>query len=191
LVYTESGHYQQVYVNSVGCDSLVTLNLTINPVDVIIQNVNEQLIASALTGNFQWIDCDNGFAPIIGADGNIFTPNTNGNFAVVYTAENCEQTSDCFNVNWLSIENLKYVFNIFPVPTNDLLQIQCLNCLFNNQEELTYSIIDVQGRLVLQSSFSNLENTQTLSLAHLASGSYFLHISNANKRLMSKVFLKQ
>jgi uncharacterized repeat protein (TIGR01451 family) len=190
IVFSESGDYQQLFVNSVGCDSLVTLNLTINPIDVIIQNVNEQLIASALTGNFQWIDCDNSFTPIVGANGNIFTPNTNGNFAVVYTEENCVQTSDCFNVNWLSIENLKYDFNIFPVPTHDLLQIQCLNCSHKNLGILTYSIIDAQGRLVLQSTFSNLEHIQTLSLANLASGSYFLHISNANKRLMSKQLLK-
>jgi len=94
-------------------------------------------------------------------------------------------------VNWMSIENLNLVFNLFPIPTENNLQIHCLNCNLTNQGALTYSITDAQGRLVLQNKFIQTENIQTLSVSHLASGTYFLHISNANKRLMSKVFLKQ
>ena len=53
--------------NGTNCDSVITLDLTINttPANTVIQN-GTALTATQTSATYQWIDCDNGNAPIVG-----------------------------------------------------------------------------------------------------------------------------
>ena len=65
--YSTTGVYTDVLTGSNGCDSIVTTSLTVeNAIDI-----STTLIAGTITANstgniYQWIDCNNGFAIIIG-----------------------------------------------------------------------------------------------------------------------------
>ena len=52
--------------NAASCDSIVTLDLTINNVDNGITNNSPTLSANAVGANYQWLDCDNNYAEING-----------------------------------------------------------------------------------------------------------------------------
>ncbi len=93
--------------NAAGCDSLVTLNLVINttPSNSVTQT-GTTLTADASGLTYQWVDCDNNNSPINGETGQSFTPINTGNYAVEITSTNCTITSDCFIVDYTSIDEL-------------------------------------------------------------------------------------
>jgi uncharacterized repeat protein (TIGR01451 family) len=183
--YSESGNYQQVLTNSVGCDSLVNLNLTINPVELTITVQDNQLIANVPAGDLQWVDCNNEFTPIEGANSVVFEPNVNGSYAVTYMASNCETQSNCMDVYWLNTTSLYALndFTVYPIPTNDLLQLQCENC--NENEVKQYVLYDASGRVILNSSFSGKQTT--LDLQRLSQGVYYIRLFQQNMNATRKV----
>ncbi len=56
---------------------------------------------SSLTDNavYQWINCDNGNAAIVGEINQSFTPITAGNYACVVNKFDCSDTTDCVNID--------------------------------------------------------------------------------------------
>lgn len=93
--YATSGTYIDSTSNALGCDSVVTLNLTIQAVDTSVAQSGAQLTANASNASFQWIDCSNGGQAISGATGGSYTALANGAYAVVVTENGCSDTSAC------------------------------------------------------------------------------------------------
>lgn len=191
VTYEESGTYLQTLVNQQGCDSLLTINLNITEVELSITQENNQLIVNAPEGDLQWLDCMQNFLPIEGATDLVFTPTANGSYAVAHFFNECVTISECFPVIGLSIQSLNPSFTIYPVPTGDLLYWQCLNCDIKGEVALQFTITDIQGRLVHQSRITEFDGQSKISVAHLASGSYFFHVSDSQGRLHTRIFLKQ
>jgi hypothetical protein len=109
ITYTASNDSAtHMLTNAAGCDSLVTLNLIINttPVNTVTQT-GTTLTADA-TGNYtyQWVDCDNGNAIINGETNQSYTPMTTGNYAVEIASTTCSSMSDCFVIDYTSIDEL-------------------------------------------------------------------------------------
>ncbi|MFN6075407.1 MAG: LamG-like jellyroll fold domain-containing protein [Fluviicola sp.] len=87
-----------------GCDSIVTLNLTINAVSSNATTVSGITItATNNNATYAWLDCNNGFAPIAGQTAQTFTPTINGNYAVQLTENGCVDTSTCVQINSVGI----------------------------------------------------------------------------------------
>jgi hypothetical protein len=101
-----------------GCDSIVTLNLTIsNPEAVITQNPDGSLMASA-GDSYQWINCaDN--TPLAGAVGQSFLPSQNGSYSVVVFENNCQDTASCVIFEGLGMNELPVGgCTVYPNPSN-------------------------------------------------------------------------
>ena len=60
-------------VNTAGCDSVVTLNLTIIKVDKTTTTAGAKITSNQAGGTYQWIDCGNGFKNISGATKRSYT----------------------------------------------------------------------------------------------------------------------
>ena len=102
-VYTEpnnSATYTMVGNAANGCDSIVTLNLSVIsvPEPTIIQNENILSCDNFATA-YQWLDCDDNYAPIEGATDMVFTANQNGSYALEITFDACSDTSDCYDID--------------------------------------------------------------------------------------------
>lgn len=83
-----------------GCDSIVTLNLTIPVIDnTVTDNMNGTLTANSTTATYQWLDCDNGNAELPGETGQTYTALATGTYSVVVTELGCADTSNCIVVN--------------------------------------------------------------------------------------------
>jgi hypothetical protein len=137
-------------INSQGCDSIVTLNLTIIHLDTSITITNNTLSANSEMDSFQWLDCSNGFALLEGETMMSFTPSDNGSYSVEITKENCIDTSSCYSLIIVgndSIIRSSKLISIFPNPTNDILNIKGLN------PETIIRLYDFSGKCVFNNIF--------------------------------------
>lgn len=157
--------------NMNGCDSIVTLNLTINTITGTATMATGILTASPSTGvSYQWVDCNNNNSPITGATAQSYTPTANGNYAVIVTDLNtsCSDMSDCILVNNVSVSELDlFHVSIYPNPSNGVFNIQHEGQL----EELT--ILNVQGAIV----YKTTEDVKQIDLTSYENGVYFFNVT--------------
>lgn len=116
-VWHSSGVYSDSLVNVEGCDSVVTVNLTIYEADTAVALAAGVLTSLDNTAGWQWIDCAT-LAPVPGATQHSFTPNAVGSYAVIVTEGFCTDTSSCVQVNLLNQAGFRPELNlvIFPNP---------------------------------------------------------------------------
>lgn len=158
--------------NSAGCDSVVTLNLTITQIPSASISITGNNITASPSGlNYQWIDCNNGNVPIAGATNAVFAPGANGSYAVVVSDNGCSDTSACVNFTLVGIEAESVSqIQVYPNPTDGKVLIR------SEVKIARVDVWDASGRL-LESSDSNF-----VDLSGYAKGIYFLriHLINGN-----------
>lgn len=170
--------------NQSGCDSVVSLDLTINNVDVSTTNNSPVLTANASSASYQWIDCDNSNTLISGETNQTFTASSNGNYAVIVTENGCTDTSNCLLVNTIGIEGVNYdeVIVVYPNPTEDLVHIRWEN----NANKIIYKVVALDGKTVVKEKTIN-SNNFTVDLSKETSGVYFIKIKSSNRSEVVKV----
>lgn len=172
ISYTASGTYLDTVSTSGACDSIITLNLTINTVDTTVTQVSDSLYANMSGATYQWIDCNNGNAPISGATAKGFRPAVSGSYAVIVSNGACTETSSCFTVIKTGIEDVQGTaasFNVFPNPSEGELRIQYSGNINPNE---TIFIYDMNGKLVFQSPLRS--SNEVINLYHLENGLYLM-----------------
>ena len=123
---------------------------------------------------YQWIDCDNGNLPIVGATSQSFTADTSGNYACVMNTNGCEATSDCIVVSVLDTAQFSTSeVQVYPNPTSGKLQLS------GNPTITNVSIYNALGMLV----------SNNLDLTNQASGVYFVKITT-EKGVMTRKVIK-
>ena len=152
--YTESNNTATVTLTTAaGCDSVVTLDLTINSPSV---SQNGATLTANIANNanavYQWIDCDNGNAAIVGATSQVFTATTNGYYAVVTLENGCTDTSACVQVSSVSTTLIDGtdVVSVYPNPTTDNINID----FSSPQADIQLRIYDALGQLVLDKRYT-------------------------------------
>lgn len=185
------GTYTAVIPNTAGCDSTITLNLSFHPIDMTItQNAATLTVAESGVGvSYQWVDCNNNNTPISGETNQSFTPTVSmgivGDYAVSVTKDSCTMTSDCITVDFTGLENdINLTLSVYPIPVVDVLNIST-----NLKQILSYTIYDMNGKIVLNTVISNL-NLNEINVSELQSGTYLLEL-NTSGNSAKKVFVKQ
>ncbi len=173
--------------NSNGCDSIVFLDLTINRVSDKTTTLNGAIITSNnANASYQWMDCDNHFAVIIGEVNQSFTASVNGNYAVELTENTCVDTSDCVAV--ISVGILENTFEseliLYPNPGNGFFTLD-LGAFY---EDIEISISNMSGKEIGSEKFINVRELK-LNIAE-PSGIYFISIRSVG-RIAEFKFLKQ
>lgn len=117
------GTYQDTLVNQAGCDSLLTIHLTFEVLNTAIGVIPELDFLTAVEENatYQWVDCADGYTWIAGETSRMFTPQTDGQYAVILDNGFCRDTSDCWD--WIVSGNVDIhtgdFARIFPNPVSD------------------------------------------------------------------------
>ena len=163
-----------------GCDSIVTLDLTINNVNSAVTQLGPGTVEAEVSNAiYQWLDCANGFIE--------FTGETNQTFqcpgscfyevAVVVTENACSDTSDCVILNVLDLidNNPEVSVILYPNPTSNSIYIKGLNQLKNIE---AVELIDYNGRLI--KSYREIDNI--LNVEFLSNGIYFINILHEEGR---------
>jgi uncharacterized repeat protein (TIGR03803 family) len=186
--YTMSGTYQEVVPmpSANGCDSLITINLTIVQTDNSVTNSDPILQANATNGTYQWLDCNNGFAPIAGATSQSFTATQNGSYALEITDNGCVDTSICYTVmNVVGIqENLdESTFNIYPNPSDGTFKISSEH--LGQVHNIT--LVNLLGKKVdVDITYGPEITVETRA----RSGLYFLTVETASGVVVKRVVLR-
>ena len=172
VTYTSSNNTATyTLTNATGCDSVVTLHLTINTVDTMVISDGYSLTANANAISYLWIDCITN-SIINGETNQVYIPTINGSYAVIIMQNGCTDTSACYNITTIGIvEHSSSKINIYPNPSQSIVNIDLgeafgkVNLIVRNQ----------LGQIVLNSSFRNINKT-SLDLNGLLKGSYFLEV---------------
>ncbi|MGB1218966.1 MAG: T9SS type A sorting domain-containing protein [Flavobacteriales bacterium] len=140
--------------NSTGCDSVVTLDLTITTLNTSTTISGDTINSSeAGTGvNYQWIDCNNGNAIISGAINQSYHPNSNGTYAVILSEGVCTDTSECVTISNIGINENEFeqYINVFPNPSNGLVNIE-----LGDLKDVQVKVFNTTGQLIYQKTNIN------------------------------------
>jgi hypothetical protein len=176
--YTSSNNTAtHTLLNSQGCDSLVTLDLTINTVNIGVTQNESDLMADQNGAVYQWIACP-AMTEIPGATSQNYSAVSNGDFAVIVDDGTCIDTSTCFIVEGLGFEKeaLSVKLMVYPNPT---MEGNFSIDLGNVYPSSTITITDLNGKLIQTQTFTDLQILE-LNLEEPA-GTYILSIQSANK----------
>jgi len=179
--YTETGTYKASFISSNGCDSIITLNLSVNTVDTSVVLDGNTLTANASDATYQWLNCANNFSILTGETNQDFSATVNGIYAVEITQNNCIDTSECYSLTLVSIagQNSNEI-KIYPNPASNEIIIE----MSGVNEMLDFKIMNAFGQVVYKGSFMNKTNVQT---SHLVPGVYFVKIENKKTFTMHKI----
>ncbi len=185
ITYTASNNTAiHTLTNAAGCDSLVTLNLTINSVSDITTVLNGiHLFANNVNATYQWLDCNNDYAIISGETNSDFMATANGNYAVELTENGCVDTSICVIIKTVGILENDFVnkMNISPNPTDGDFSID-----FGVVAEWTeISITDIAGKVIYTTCVIKTQKVD-LSLNEPV-GFYFVSIHSGEKKAIFKL----
>lgn len=168
-----SGVYEGTYTASGGCDSMVTLTLTVDSIDTDIEQ--DGFILEASTGidyTYQWVDCGNGGALIPDETGSTFTATADGFYGVLISNLNCSVTSSCVEVvgtaNYDAV--LDGLIEIYPNPLTDRLRMD----FPSGEDAFEVRIYSMYGALMIETS--SREKRLELETDDWPAGTYLLEI---------------
>ncbi|MDP4826073.1 MAG: T9SS type A sorting domain-containing protein, partial [Flavobacteriales bacterium] len=177
-----------ILTNAAGCDSLVTLDLTINSVDTTVVILDPTTLQSALQGaEYQWLDCTNNYAPLPGETNQTIILQNDGFYALSVTMNNCTDTSSCYFITTIGLMNhsLNTFIRVSPNPSDGLFFIN-LGDVFEN---VVVDVFDTSGRLIVHNAYGAAKEVECLIQGD--SGVYIATISIAGKTVIPLRLLKQ
>lgn len=173
-----------------GCDSLVTLDLTITNVsDITTMTSGETISANSASATYQWLDCDNGNAIIVGETGQSFTATVNGNYAVQLTENGCLDTSACVIISSASLneKSLESRIVVAPNPSTGVFSISSLSY----SGEVTIKVMDVTGKIIFNSTEKlGTNSTANIDISDASNGFYIVNVSDLNESYSTRVVKK-
>ncbi len=125
-IWTVSNSYTDTILIAGGCDSMITINLTIDTIHLGVDKNENTLSSSISNASYQWIDCaDN--SDISGANGQSFTPTSSGDYACVVTNGTCSDTTICTSVE-IVLDGINGALNnqiqLYPNPAKNFLNVK-------------------------------------------------------------------
>lgn len=172
VVYNSSGTYVDTIPNSSGCDSVITLNLTVAPFDNSVSVASPSITANQTGGTYQWINCANS-APISGETNQSFTATTPGLYAVIVSFNGCSDTSVCTLLADAGLSE-KSLSNILISPNPNTGSFVLTGDLPTNGTILVY---DVQGKLIKVDEILN-NASHAMQMENVNKGVYFVQIQS-------------
>jgi hypothetical protein len=185
-VWTESGIYLDTIANTGGCDSVMTIDLTIINLDASVTQDETILTADMAGVSYQWIDCDNANQPIDGETSQQFSASATGNYAVIVTSGDCVDTSACYNVIIVGTKDVQIFsdLKVYPNPASDHFVIEPGRLIGNG----VITVSDLQGREVYSAPYLG-EDRVVVSFDGPA-GMYVVALTNATYRIIGKVMIE-
>ncbi len=186
--YSATGTYYAPITPTIGCDSIATLNLTVNSSINAVITYDGPIVLECLVDNvnYQWIDCSNGDTLITGATNQTFAPTQNGLYAVIASQGTCSDTSVCFLINQINVGlgelNITEDIIVSPNPTNGDIFVSLGGVNYGNIET---KILNAMGQVVAEGTF---ENTSEFEMSiDTAPGVYFVNIVADGKTGIIKI----
>ena len=154
----------------------VTVTVTAASNLLTVNNVN-----SGVT--YQWLDCNNNYAILSGETGQSYTVTVSGNYAVEVTENSCVDTSACYNILFVGIEESSFRNDlvVYPNPTKDNFSID----LRESYQAVTITITNLDGKLIQSKTY---HDSQLLNLnIENPAGIYLILVESGNKKAVIRL----
>ena len=172
-------------VNNTVCAPNSTATIVHQVIVTDTQNVMTTGVTASETGltadrdlngtTYQWVDCDNGNAPIDGETNQSFTPTVSGNYACMLDTGGCTGLSACTTFTLLGNSHFNAdTVRIYPNPTTGQL------FLSGNLNVKSVEVYNMLGMVVGRS----------LDISQLSSGMYMVKVDTDAGSLVRKVIKK-
>ena len=171
-----AGEWRAVLTNECGTLETHVMMLSATAEPSITAN-GAELVADTGAETYQWINC-NGNTEIDGAEGQAFTPDASGSYAVTITTGSCSVTSGCFEYILMGTPgHLQKTLTLYPNPAGNEINIE-------GAEGATGYIVNLLGqRLMAVSDGAN-------NIAQLPSGTYIVVVPIGESVIRQK-FIKR
>lgn len=182
--YYNSGVYYGTFVSVDGCDSAVTLNLTIYTINTGVGQSGSLLAANQGSAIYQWVWCDSSFTVIPGAIGQYFVADTNGVYAVIIQDNGCVDTSACYAVLDVGINETidENTYKLYPNPFTGTVTLEG----WGNQGVIDVTWYDLTGKILFQST-CDMQDTITMYQPGMLPGIYYLQVKDEKKQIFFKL----
>jgi hypothetical protein len=170
LPITASTSITWTYTDGNGNSTTQTQEIFIEALDATVSVVDNTITAdqTGMGVTYQWVDCDNSNAEIVGETGVSFTAAQTGNYAVVVTYGTCSVMSDCQLVEVSGLDHLNAMnIAVYPNPANDQITIETVTAG-------TIEIIDFTGRMVQKMNVE--QGVNQVQVSNLSTGTYTVRL---------------
>ncbi len=187
---SQQGDYYVINSNACGNSYSDTISVSVNalPTPFIVDSLYYLRIDSIIYNQYQWLLDGN---IIAGANSFNYTPLSNGIYTLIVTnANGCNDTSNAINLVSVGLrETSNNILNIFPNPTNDLLNI---NYTLSTNSKTQIKIINSIGQIVKEISNQQTSGTYTLTVdtKPLSNGIYYIKFSDGVNSKQAKVVIQ-
>jgi hypothetical protein len=190
---TAAGTYKDTLTSATGCDSVITLNLTVNPLPTkpVITQAGNVLTCSVTASAYQW---SLNASTISGATGKQYTITQSGPYTVQVTdANGCKNTSDVFNGIVTAIENIdgtSFDCSVYPNPNNGKFTVLVSNDKASDVQITCHNVI---GEIVYTGDFqmNNGQLKTELDLTTVAKGVYIVNVKANGKTTYRKITIAE
>lgn len=172
------------YTNALGCDSVVMLDLKFESPIANVTMIGDSLKSSIEGDSYEWIDCNTNSA-IADANQNYFIPNKNGEYAVVVINNSCSDTSSCFPVLTVGVNDLNSItqFTLSPNPNQGQFKINLGKVCQEIEVEVSNSI----GQSVF---IRNYRSTNEVNVDLIdEKGAYFVNVKTTEGKQTFKIIV--
>jgi hypothetical protein len=181
--YFQSGTYTHLESSQQGCDSTVTLSLTINSAPSNVQvglNQGTFTVTAQNASTYTWLDCaTNTLIP--GQNSASYTPTVSGTYAAIVTNSCGSDTSTCEPIEVQGVnENSEAIISIYPNPSDGIFTVSAKDVVI--QHGALYS---VNGELLQRKAYH--ANEITIDLSEYATGSYLLYLTTESQTKIFKL----
>ena len=146
-----SGTYVGEFQTTEGCDSTITVQLTVKTSDLTLTQNGSFLTANQDNATYQWVNCITGDL-ISGETQQSFDVVVSGVYAAIVTFEDCTDTTECIEVNTNDLNEINaFEFSVYPNPSTGAFKI-VPNQVIENGE---LRVLDMNGKVLMTKTIKN------------------------------------
>ncbi len=171
VLYDSSGIYYQTLTSTSGCDSILRIELTIVKINTVVNKVGNNLIAQENNAsNYLWMNCSNN-TTIPNLNSKVFAPVINGSYKVVLSKAQCVDTSLCYSINTIGLEEkiMSDLIKLYPNPNSGKFKVDVIDNAISY-----FNVVDMSGKVLHNVNNSNHDKIKSFEL-ELNDGIYLIN----------------
>ena len=178
--------YYDTLMNSMGKDSIINQELNVIIIDTSLNVISNTLTSNQLLGSYQWLNCNNNYAYISGATNQNYTAITNGSYAVEITENGCVDTSACYSIIVIGINEVINDLGvlIYPNPNTGLFTIEKSSEL---DKEVRVSLLDASSRVIIDKLIPKGQQKIEMDITNYSKGVYYLQLTVGEEVFVKKI----
>ena len=186
--WKRSGIYRDTIPNSIGCDSVITVELYVEKLDSSVVVSQNKLESVEFTADYQWHICDSSFTTVPGETKREMTPVKDGYYSLVISNAFCRDTSGCElmileEIETSVLENgASNAISVYPNPTSGIISVN----VKEGFENLEMALINILGEDI--TSHAKVTERQ-FDLSNYPDGIYFLKSTLNGQSTLFKIIL--